>query len=48
MFSSKDRDEREIDEYHDECNGYGSSSESSGSESGSIDLLGLLYIRLTS
>ena len=43
MFSSKDRDEREIDEYHDECNGYGSSS-----ESGSIDLLGLLYIRLTS
>ena len=48
MFLSKDRDEREIDEYHDECNGYDSSSESSGSESGSIDLLGLLYMRLTS
>ena len=39
---------REIDEYNDECNGYGSSSEGSGRKSGSIDLLGLVYTRLTS
>ena len=37
VSSSSDRDEREIDEYHDKGNSSGSSSESSGSESGLTD-----------
>ena len=37
VFLSSDRDEREIDKYHDENNSSGSSSESSSSESGSLD-----------
>ena len=37
MSSSSDKDEREIDEYHDESNNSGSTSESSNSESSSSD-----------
>ena len=38
MFSSSDREKREIDEYHDESNSSDSSSDSSSSsDSGSTD-----------
>ena len=48
MSSSSDRDEREIDEYHDKSNSNGS-SESGSSESGSSDeycLSGVLGVPL--
>lgn len=37
MSSSSDRDEKGIDEYHDESNSNGSSGESSSSGSSSLD-----------
>lgn len=37
VFSSSDRDEREIDKYHDKSNSSSSSGESSSSESSSSD-----------